>query len=378
MIKEVFIPLRERFKNASGLEITDLGFNPVIDETMLFQRLRKGWWHTLFFGANEKYHLWGLRIFPTLPYSHWPAIKEYFAESVWTVAPNLKAFPAMLKQQDFADSTLFHEFQQAWNETAAILKAFYEIAGGDEYHEFLTNYVMDNDNAPKKGVTGSSYLLFWLTMDKSKGHDILRGLIELYLKRIPFSEVPIYEKGLGHWESRILNSCTSVAHNERAMYPEEHRNDTFWRTFCQPHGYDPAETPLDHHPSYSQYSKNVVDTTCNRLEYLGNFDRVKPEYKKSPLYAALVALFGNRDRYIGVQHFEAAVLFDLEHKDPIQCWNSLVSAAYWSGQNRPETMLPAWQAAIELCDANNWRDAHEALVHQWDFYHDFKRRNNIP
>jgi hypothetical protein len=222
------------------------------------------------------------------------------------------------------------------------------------------------------------YLLFWLTLDQSKGHDILRGIIELWKNNTPFSEVPIYQKGLEHWESRILNSCTAVAYSWPDMYPKEHRLETYWRTFCQPHGYDPAETPLDHHPVYSHYAKGVMNSACNALTYVGEFDRVRPEYKKSPLYAALVALFGNRDRYIGVQHFEAAVLFDLEHKDPIQCWNSLVSAAYWSGQNRPETMLPAWQAAIELCDANNWRDAHEALVHQWDFYHDFKRRNNIP
>ena len=85
----------------------------------------------------------------------------------------------------------------------------------------------------------------------------------------------------------------------------------------------------------------------------------------------------NLNSYYGLEHLEAAAIYDSELNDPIMSWNCLVNAAYWSGLNTNETLLPAWEAAIYLAEKHNWKDAHFALKTQYDWYIDYKKKNNL-
>jgi hypothetical protein len=377
MINQIITQLKSRFQDSDEEELLRLGFNPNLDDHRLFALLKKGWWHSFFFGDDD-YYFWGLRILPQNSYPSWPVIKETAGENAWTFAPRLDAFPAMVRWEDFKRPRLFQGFREIWESVTPIMQEFYNIAGGSQYHDFLTEFVMNDDNIPQNDEQIlSNYLRFWNTVDPSIGHKELRNLITT-ANANPDWVPPLFgDVDLGHWETRVLNGAATLSGFRREKVERSQVVQACWQSFCQPHGYEPEELCPKHYPNFSNNPATCLETTVGRLQIPSNFTGLPQEIQSSPLFAALVSLAGRKNQYQGIQHAEAAILFDKEHNDPLMAWNCLVSAAYWSGRNSPETLIPVWKAAIELCEANNWKDAHEALVHQWDFYHDFKKRNNL-
>ncbi len=378
MIVNIIENLKGRFATAPNSEYTNLGFTPNVESNKLYDLLKKGWWHTCFFG-DSSYEIWGLRIFPNLEYAVWSAVELTNGGSARTIAPRLCAFATMLQLDSFSDIELFRMSRRDWPQITATLNRLYELIGGGEYHDFITELLFNDANLPVDAAHKlENYLRVWKHMDPSLGHIELRKLIEQSNEDESFVPESYRDLDLGHWRTRILNAAATLATFRADHISRSQKLARCWVSFAEPHGYDPEEVRPQQYGSKSNTTAGAMQTIVEQLQGASNFMGLPLEMQDSPLFAPLVSLAGRKNQYLGVQHAEAAILFDKEYNDPLMAWNCLVSAAYWSGRNGSETLMPVWRAAIELCEANNWSDAHEALVYQWDFYHDFKKRNNLP
>lgn len=77
--------------------------------------------------------------------------------------------------------------------------------------------------------------------------------------------------------------------------------------------------------------------------------------------------------YAGELHIKAAVILEEEYNDPIGCWNALLSASYWAGKRGDlDGVEMCWGLAIDLSRTHGWREIHNVLSEQMEFYYHYK------
>lgn len=91
-----------------------------------------------------------------------------------------------------------------------------------------------------------------------------------------------------------------------------------------------------------------------------------------PLYEVGQILSKSKNGYDGDAHIEAAKTIDEELNDPLMAWDALVSAGYWSGVNFGIPNMDAWKSAIDLSEKHGWKEIHEVLTDQLEFYNHYK------
>lgn len=354
-----------------------LGFTTNIEDDIKFNLLRKGGWHSLYFASSISFQ-YGLRIFPDKKVSDWSVVETDEMGGFTTKAPLLNNFLYFKYLNTISHLDGFVECKNNLNKLEEVVSPFLDFVDGKRGFEFYRDYLLNEANLPTSEDESKLkyYLDFWNHYGDGEGFKTMIDLVGDMLKDEQYIPKNIASVDLGVWETRIKNILAQRAYIiQDDAIPYADAEPFLWQSFVQPHGYDSEEIYFDYLPSLSSQCNEEIQGVVELLnaEYYEHADYIK----ESPLYAALVALYGKDDSYLGVQHVEAAMIYDLEHKDPLKAWDCLVSAAYWSGLNSNETFLPAWKAAIELCERNNWKDAHDALLLQWEFYHDYKSKNGL-
>lgn len=285
----------------------------------------------------------------------------------------------MVRCESFQTVEMFPLYKDYWEQVSEVMKSAYATLGGEEYHGFLAEFISDDSNFPNnKEVIANTQKMFWETLDGGSGWKEYFKLVHNSQLNPEWVPTEVCASDLGIWRHRYFNALGTLAVFRDKHVDSVSRREFCWLAFSQPHGYDPEIVKPELIPSYSLSPSRCIESFVMELRGATDFTGLQNAKGNSPLFAPLVSLAGNFESYLGVQHFEAAVLWDLEFDEPLNAWESLVSAAYWSGRNSKETLLPAWQAAIELAEARGWSEAYSVLVDNWNFYIDFKRRNNIP
>ncbi len=182
------------------------------------------------------------------------------------------------------------------------------------------------------------------------------------------SYLPDFEiKDYGIWNTRIYNAIGHRAYNLIDIETEKKENQ-FWQSFIQPHGFDAAEVDFDFIPYATSTSFQLGGIISKFTPELGYFSKMR----NHPLYEVGQILSKNKNTYDGAAHIEAAKVIDEELNDPIMAWDALVSAGYWSGVNFENPNMNAWKAAIDLSEKHGWTEINEVLIDQLEFYNHYK------
>lgn len=353
-----------------------LGFSPEINPDKLFKLLKKGWWNIFFFGTSYN-SSFGLRIEPKNDYSMWPIMSSYDAKNATTIAPDIASFFYLNLLSGLTDPDVFEEFTEIFDDIKQVSLPFLELSKGETFLSFFKDYFTNKNNFPEtEEKVNEIYTTIWFHFDKTYGHTFLRSIIDKFANDSEAFVDEVEIEKLGIWKSRILYILTKRA-CKLNLDLSKHLTikKYFWELIKQIHVYD----------SEDMYSKQTSNTSTqpnfellNPIMTLGaQIDNDPDFFKNEPLFPAFIKMNENLNSYSGLEHIEAAAIYDSKHNDPIMAWNCLVNAAYWSGLNSGETLLPAWEAAIYLAEKHNWQDAWFALKTQYDWYIEYKKKNNI-
>ena len=145
----------------------------------------------------------------------------------------------------------------------------------------------------------------------------------------------------------------------------------YWKNLTQTHGFDSVKQDFDIIPSPSSNSYWSLDSILDNFnpELSRTFSK---EVLEHPLYDAIQELRVRGRGYMGERHIEAAAILDTEYNDPYGAWDALVTASYWAGQAGSKAIEPMWEAAIYLSEKHNWKEIHEVLVQQYEYYNFYK------
>ncbi len=375
-MEKILRELNRFAENFNSEDIDYLGFIPSISDEDKYELLKRGWWHFYFFGSQKHYNL-GFRISPKLAYCDWPIMQIHEYSSAITIAPRISSVWYFVQLSFLLNLKVYNTFDTDINIIEKLSLPLLKIVKGSEHFEYFINHILKKEIIPDSQENKNKlHLHFWNYFDKSQGHKVLRKIItdissdeDLIIKDVDFDI-------LGMWKTRVLYILVQ-RFRMIGIYLEDDSQieKLFWELFQCINIFD-AEGMLPKHIFDNSNEPEIsLAATIASLDTLK--DRRAEYIKNNPLYPALLKLGSSRKNYLGVEHIEAAAIYDSELNDPIMSWNCLVNAAYWSGLNTSETLLPAWEAAIYLAEKHNWKDAHFALKTQYDWYLNYKRGNNI-
>lgn len=236
--------------------------------------------------------------------------------------------------------------------------------------EFLKEYLHNEDKLkylenPSEFYT-KVYLDFWNHYYDTPQQKEYVKLMHLMVE--DESYLPDFEiKDYGVWNTRVYNAIGRRAYNLIDIKTEKKENQ-FWQSFIQPHGFDATEIDFDFIP-YSTSTNFQLDGIISKfIPELGYFSKMS----NHPLYEVGQILSKNESSYNGDAHIEAAKAIDEELNNPIMAWDALVSAGYWSGVNFGNPNINAWKAAIYLSEKHEWKEINEVLIDQLEFYNHYK------
>lgn len=374
-MKEFVENLKKFSKSIDERKQNPLSFNTKISDENLYLLMKKGWWHTSYFSSDICFQ-YGLRMRPNTKYTDWSVVQTSLYATSYTFAPNISSFIYFKFMNGLSNEKVFNEIKEQLPLIKDCAAPFLEFTNGTSKFDFFENYLLKTKNSSTDEFKIKCYQDFWLHFDVNNEFKVLQTLIHNMLKDASFFPDEIPSENLGIWETRIKNILAQRAYiiNEEVLEFEE-VEPVLWQSFKQPHAYDSEGIYFKIWPNSTGKARNNINGVV--LLLAADFYNHSPEIIESPLYAALLALENNTNGYFGVQHMEAAAIYDLELNDPVMSWNCLVNAAYWSGVNTSETFLPAWEAAISLAEKYEWKDVHFALKAQYDWYLGYKKKNNL-
>ncbi|WP_336691066.1 MULTISPECIES: hypothetical protein [unclassified Chryseobacterium] len=236
--------------------------------------------------------------------------------------------------------------------------------------EFLKEYLNNGDKLkylenPSEFYT-KIYLDFWNHYYDTPEQKRYVELMNLMIKDNSF--LPEFEiNNYGIWNTRAYNAIGQRAYNLIDIETEKKENQ-FWQSFIQSHGFDPVEFDFGFIP-YATSSSFQLDTIISKFNpELGYFSKMR----NHPLYEVGQILSKNKSAYDGDAHIEAAKAIDEDLNDPLMAWDALVSAGYWGGVNFGQPNMNAWKAAIDLSEKHGWTEVNEVLIDQLEFYNYYK------
>ncbi len=357
-------------------DISYLNINPKMDADTLYNLLKRGWWHIYFFGSNRDLNF-GLRMTPDIEFSKWPVSSSYINKNSYIVAPSLDTFFYLNLANQLVKSQIIGHYSSMAAEVEKVSDKFLDITGGKEHFDLFKDFFINPFVFPENETRESElYVSFWDQFDNSDGHSLMREIIQ-DPESFNISTVGTLDKNkLGIWKHRIFYVIIQQACKKNAdLINNTEIREFFWDFFKSINVYDcenmvPKQFPND-------YTQPNFELASPIKMFALEIKRNTEKYAQDPLALAILKLDDDIDSYTGIEHAEAAALYDDQMNRPDLSWNCLVNAAYWSGLNSGETLLPAWEAAIYLAEKHNWTDAHYALKTQYEWYLDYKKKNNI-
>lgn len=352
-----------------------LGFYPFISDTDRFKALKQGYWSSFFFASLIEEVNISSRIFPAIRFEDWPIYQSQRGSYSYTFCNLLSNFVAFSQVGMLLRKDSFPFISEDWDVLMKLAYPLLKLFKGNDEMEYIKEYAFDSNNQPVSNAPKDNllnYLDFWFHYDKSPEHAILREIISQLNNDKKWLPDNLPNEDLGIWETRIKNLLMSRAKSNRVIYGNERVKEFIIEGFLQPHGYDAEDILFSHYPisNMSKISINAV------VGYFNLVPELLPEsFRDSHLYNAALEIDNNFNGYRGEQHYQAALVLESENK-PLEAWNALVSASYWAGVNGDSDGVEKhWQKAIEICEKQNWNDAHDALSTQWEWYQDYKSKN---
>lgn len=352
----------------------EFGYEKEIERCM--SMFRSGYWSVAPF-AFEDYNDFVIKLTPG---------KELFNSQImvkgivdlWTISPDLKSFITMSWLRFLNDIDIVNdEIKQNWCLLEEISLPFREYTNSPDSLDFLKMYINDQDKL--KCIENSEkyyadvYLDFWNhyydTLEQKAYNTLIKNLVK------DPSYLPDFEiKSYGVWTVRVYNALAQRAYSYDLFDMEDDKKAAFyWQSFIQPHGFDAESYITEILPPKSARSESQIVTTIGfaNPDRIYQFPKLMQEH---PLFESLEQIIKSPSSYNGDAHIAAAKVLDKEHNDPIQAWNALVSAGYWSGVNFNEPNIVAWKAAIDLSHKHGWAEINEILKDQLEFYNHYKDR----
>lgn len=370
-LNKICYDLKELYKNKHQIDIETL-MGVRLDYENHIKRyveiFRLGYWSSVPF-AFEDYNNFAIKLTPQESLRSMPIIMGYESEYV-TFSNNLANFLPMrqLRMLDTPDALQY--ILDDWQLLEDISLPFREYTDSIDSLEFLKVYLLNKDKFrylknPSKFYI-QIYLDFWNhyynTTQQKEYANLIYSLIE------DKSYLPEFKiKDYGIWNARAYNAIGRRAYNLINIEAEEKENQ-FWQSFIQPHGFDAVEVDFGFIPYPTSTNFQLDGVISKFIPELGYFAKMSDH----PLYEVGQIISKNKNIYNGDAHVEAAKVIDEELNDSIMAWDALVSAGYWSGVNFGNPNINAWKAAIDLSEKHGWAEINEVLVDQLEFYNHYK------
>lgn len=367
-MKPFFLPALEKY--AAQLEDDDtvyIGAIPAIADATSSKLVRKGWWHTLFI-AEDTYAQYGLRIMPEKPWQEWPLVVNVGQYACFTIGQEARLYlPFIVNEAVLQTKSLLKGFCEEWDIFLEKGRPVHEIMEGDEEAlDKLHAFLGDKKNTDGKMKKEAFYVHFNELFDSKGQFARMIEAVTNMMKKKPYLPDP-EAADFDLWESRVMNMAGTKAYLDTKPKDVERAAAILLRAFETPSCYDPCDA------GFSILPDRGTEGAAPAMRIAGALQRPEiaelEQVASHVLFPAAQALAEKgKDAYAGVEHMEAAALFDDKMKRPLASWNALVSTAYWSGKNLDQTMLPALEAAIHLCRKHKWKDAGTALNYQLSFF----------
>lgn len=370
-LNKIHQDLKELYKNKHQIDIeTVMGVR--LDYENHIKRcvkiFRLGYWSTVPY-AFEDYNNFAVKMEPKKKLKSMPVLMGYGNEYV-TFSNNLANFLPMTQLRMLHNRDFIQYILDDWRLLEELSLPFREYTDSLDSLEFLKKYLHNEEKLKYLENTSElytkTYLDFWNhyydTPEQKEYVQLMHSMLEdeSYLPEFAI-------KDYGVWNTRAYNAIGRRAYNLIDIKTEKKENQ-FWQSFIQPHGFDATEVDFGFIPYATSTNFQLDGIISKFIPELGNFSKMN----NHPLYDVGQILSRNESSYNGEAHIEAAKVIDEELNNPVLAWDSLVSAGYWSGVNFGNPNMKAWKAAIDLSEKQGWTEINEVLIDQLEFYNHYK------
>lgn len=352
----------------------------VEDQKIKFmQLLKRGYWSVMPFGfhGHNGNNILAFQLTPNKKILQEAPIVSFnkVNQECFTFAPHIKAVIPMANLKFMSELVLIKGLQKKIEETMILSKPFFDYFGGGDL-EFLKEFLLTESNEERfenaTELKEDFYKEFWNhyydTPENTKAFQLFDKLIQrlIYL--------PEYEQNdYGLWNNYIGNVLAQRAYSRITLeYKDKWRH--YWHCAQLPHGFDCDDNSFEKYSIHVGHSSSLLDSISDSFnsEREDKYAILPEEVQKHPLFEATEAIRKKRG-YSGDMHIKAAVILEEEYKDPIGCWNALISASYWAGKmGELDTIEKCWGLAIDLSKTHGWTEIHNILLKQMEFYYYYK------
>jgi hypothetical protein len=375
-INKVHSDLKEIYQTKDIDKKFNFTFEHGDEKILLMNSLRRGFWSIMPFGFRSD-NVLAFHLTPnkkTLQESPIVSFNKTYKEC-FMVAPNVKAVIPMANLIYMDEEFFIKRFQEGIEETMVLSKPFFDYFGGGDL-EFLKQFLLSESNQEHfKNASEHKedfYKEFWNhyynTPENTKAFELFDKLIQRY------SYLPEYNKDeYGVWNDYIGNILAQRAYSIRRIDVKD-KWKHYWHCAQLPHGFNCDDNSFEKYTIHLGHSSSLLDSISDSFnsEWEDRYAVFPEEVQKHPLFEATEAIRKEKG-YAGDMHIKAAVILEEEHKDPIACWNALISASYWAGKmGKLDAVEMCWGLAIDLSRTHGWTEINEILSEQMKFYYHYK------
>ncbi len=346
-------------------------FNPEIDNSVLKTHLQRGKWSLLHLSAStSSLGTKAFRIIPWLPSSKWPigdtttffesyfyydSIESYLVGKPIHTAVNKKAY--------------YNLYKANWNSFLSSRSKIFDLFDLETKVDRLENWFFNVSSEPNRGMEESEKYARLkeasLFISDSEENKLLWELSKKYKDDTFIPDLPNIE--LSIHEERILSSIAERASMHAFNKSFAVLEPLLFQAVMFSHGFGSETSDLKGIASPSDTSlriKRPIDVLFDEDISPSNSDNIK----SLPEFHIASELYRQRNLYDGIPHMEIAAYMDEQLNDPEKAWKYLLSAGFWAGKNLPDAQETILNAAIMLCQKNNWNEAGLVLEYNRDFF----------
>jgi hypothetical protein len=378
-INKVHSDLKEIYKDTEVEKKFKFKFDSEEEKTKLMQLLKKGYWSVMPFGFYG-YNADEILAFQLIPnkktFQDAPIVsfnKSY--QECFMLAPNVRAAIPMRNLNYMDEVDLIKRLQEGIEDAMILSKPFFDYFGGGDL-EFLKTFLLsesnqgrfENASEHKEDFYKEFWSYYYNTPENTKAFELFDQLIQncIYL--------PEYEQNdYGIWNNYIGNVLAQRAYS-RIKMEDKDKWKHYWHCAQLPHGFDCDDNSFEKYRIHLGNSSSLLDSISDSFNssWEEQYAIFPEEVQKHPIFEATEAIRKERG-YAGEMHIKAAVIVEEEYKDPIACWNALISASYWAGKmGELGTVEMCWGLAIDLSRTHGWTEIQNVLSEQMEFYYHYK------
>ncbi|WP_210150119.1 hypothetical protein [Chryseobacterium scophthalmum] len=375
-INKVYSDLKKIYKDIDIKKTFNFTFEHEDEKRLLMKSLKMGFWSIMPFGFRSD-NVLAFQLNPSKKMLQEYSIISFdnVYKECFMLAPNVKAIIPMANLI-YMDKEFFRKrAKERIEETMVLSQPFFDYFGGGNL-EFLKEFLLSESNQErfenfseyKEDVYKEFWNHYYNTSENAKAFELFDQLIDdcIYL--------PEYENtDYGLWSNYIGNVLAKRAYS-RITIEDVDKWKHYWHCAQLPHGFDGDDNSFEEYTIHLGHSSSLLDSLSDSFnsEWEEQYAIFPEEVQKHPLFEATEAIRKVKN-YAGDLHIKAAVILEKEYNDPIGCWNALLSASYWAGKRGDlDGVEMCWGLAIDLSRTHGWREIHNVLSEQMEFYYHYK------